>query len=234
MTRVLVVSTESAGNALPALELLGHTVETRTPLGRRGADAEVVLVDARVDLVRAKRTCQELLEETLDVPVISIHEEGGLVAVSPEWGVSDVVLCTAGPAEVETRIRLALRKPNASTPAEPGLRVGTLVIDEESYTCTVSGRVLDLTYKEFELLRHLAKHPGRVFTRGQLLSEVWGYDYYGGTRTVDVHVRRLRAKLGEHEALVGTVRNVGYKLSTPPAEVARVPAQGGPESPIRA
>jgi DNA-binding response OmpR family regulator len=73
--------------------------------------------------------------------------------------------------------------------------------------------VLDLTFKEFELLKFLAQHPGRVFTRAQLLQEVWGYDYFGGTRTVDVHVRRLRAKLGpEHEALIGTVRNVGYKF----------------------
>ena len=72
---------------------------------------------------------------------------------------------------------------------------------------------LDLTFKEFELLRYLATHAGRVFTRAQLLQEVWGYDYYGGTRTVDVHVRRLRAKLGlEYEALIGTVRNVGYRF----------------------
>ena len=75
---------------------------------------------------------------------------------------------------------------------------------------------LDLTYKEFELLKYLVQHPGRVFTRAQLLQEVWGYDYYGGTRTVDVHVRRLRAKLGpEHEQLIGTVRNVGYRFDPP-------------------
>jgi DNA-binding winged helix-turn-helix (wHTH) protein len=73
--------------------------------------------------------------------------------------------------------------------------------------------VLDLTFKEFELLKFLAQHPGRVFSRAHLLQEVWGYDYFGGTRTVDVHVRRLRAKLGtEHEALIGTVRNVGYRF----------------------
>src|SRR6202041_3458706 len=78
------------------------------------------------------------------------------------------------------------------------------------------GRVLDLTFKEFELLKFLAQHPGRVFTRAQLLQEVWGYDYFGGTRTVDVHVRRLRAKLGpEHESMIGTVRNVGYKFVRP-------------------
>jgi DNA-binding response OmpR family regulator len=78
------------------------------------------------------------------------------------------------------------------------------------------GRPLDLTYKEFELLKYLAQHAGRVFTRAQLLHEVWGYDFFGGTRTVDVHVRRLRAKLGpEYESLIGTVRNVGYKAVRP-------------------
>jgi DNA-binding response OmpR family regulator len=91
------------------------------------------------------------------------------------------------------------------------------VIDEATYTARLKGRPLDLTYKEFELLKYLAQHAGRVFTRAQLLQEVWGYDFFGGTRTVDVHVRRLRAKLGpEHEALIGTVRNVGYKFVRPP------------------
>src|SRR5207237_10831327 len=99
------------------------------------------------------------------------------------------------------------------------LRLGELVIDEATYMARLRGRPLDLTYKEFELLKYLAQHAGRVFTRAQLLQEVWGYDFFGGTRTVDVHVRRLRAKLGtEHEALIGTVRNVGYKFVLPQAE----------------
>ncbi|CAM5555621.1 transcriptional regulatory protein GlnR [Streptomyces narbonensis] len=96
------------------------------------------------------------------------------------------------------------------------IRNGNLSVDEATYSAKLKGRVLDLTFKEFELLKYLAQHPGRVFTRAQLLQEVWGYDYFGGTRTVDVHVRRLRAKLGpEHESLIGTVRNVGYRFVTP-------------------
>jgi DNA-binding response OmpR family regulator len=96
------------------------------------------------------------------------------------------------------------------------VNLGELVIDEGTYTARLRGRPLDLTYKEFELLKYLAQHAGRVFTRAQLLQEVWGYDFFGGTRTVDVHVRRLRAKLGpEYEALIGTVRNVGYKAVRP-------------------
>jgi DNA-binding response OmpR family regulator len=145
--------------------------------------------------------------------------EGGLVALTAEWGVDDVLLDSAGPAEVEARLRLSLgRKEETAPAADPGVvRAGELTIDEGTYTCRLRGRVLDLTFKEFELLKYLAQHPGRVFTRAQLLQEVWGYDYFGGTRTVDVHVRRLRAKLGaEHEQLIGTVRHVGYKFVTPP------------------
>ena len=105
------------------------------------------------------------------------------------------------------------RPPRPTAPTAASTQAGELVIDEHSYSAKLRGRPLDLTYREFELLKYLAQHPGRVFTRAQLLQEVWGYDYFGGTRTVDVHVRRLRAKLGtEHEALIGTVRNVGYKL----------------------
>jgi DNA-binding response OmpR family regulator len=92
------------------------------------------------------------------------------------------------------------------------IRLGPLMIDTESYRVTADGRPLDLTFKEFELLRFLASAPGRVSTRPSLLREVWGYDFYGGTRTVDVHVRRLRAKLGpEYEHLIETVRGVGYR-----------------------
>jgi DNA-binding response OmpR family regulator len=91
--------------------------------------------------------------------------------------------------------------------------------------------VLDLTFKEFELLKYLAQHPGRVFTRDQLLQEVWGYDYFGGTRTVDVHVRRLRAKLGtDNEALIGTVRNVGYRFVLPPRDQAQDLSEAPPGS----
>src|SRR5690606_9142569 len=83
-------------------------------------------------------------------------------------------------------------------------------IDESNFVAKVHGCTLDLTYKEYELLHFLALHPARVFTREQLLADVWGSDYFGGSRTVDVHVRRLRSKLGEHEWLISTVRGVGY------------------------
>lgn len=90
---------------------------------------------------------------------------------------------------------------------------GELVLNLETYQAAVSGEPIDLTYMEYELLKFLASHPGKVFTRETLLSRVWGYEYYGGARTVDVHIRRLRAKLGEeHAGLIQTVRSVGYRF----------------------
>ncbi|GMA24569.1 hypothetical protein GCM10025864_23280 [Luteimicrobium album] len=144
-------------------------------------------------------------------------------------GASDVVLSDAGPAEVEARIRLAVERGAGSARDDnEEISAGELTIDASGYTARLRGRPVDLTYKEFELLKHLVQHPGRVFTRAQLLQEVWGYDYYGGTRTVDVHVRRLRAKLGpEHEQLIGTVRNVGYRFDPPKERRERAAASDG-------
>jgi DNA-binding response OmpR family regulator len=147
-----------------------------------------------------------------------VVNEGGLVAVNADWGLDEILLPNTGPAEIDARLRLLIgRRGNLQDQESVGkITLGELVIDEGTYTARLRGRPLDLTYKEFELLKYLAQHAGRVFTRAQLLHEVWGYDFFGGTRTVDVHVRRLRAKLGpEYEALIGTVRNVGYKAVRP-------------------
>ena len=143
--------------------------------------------------------------------------------------VAALLKIVATPAEVDARIRIALGKHAielvASDPHAGEIRTGEVTIDESTYTARLKGNVLDLTFKEFELLKYLAQHPGRVFTRAQLLQEIWGYDYFGGTRTVDVHIRRLRAKLGpEHEALIGTVRHVGYRFNTPNSQNQGAPA----------
>ena len=129
--------------------------------------------------------------------------------VNVEWGLDEILLPSTGPAEIDARLRLLVgRRGGVANQENLGkISLGELVIDEGTYTARLRGRPLDLTYKEFELLKYLAQHAGRVFTRAQLLQEVWGYDFFGGTRTVDVHVRRLRAKLGpEYESLIGTVR----------------------------
>lgn len=210
-----------ASDVLPALDLLPHTLRQAQRDVRvlvAGPSPDIVLVDARTDLAEARATCRMLHATGLGVPLIAIVREAGLVAVSADWGIDDVVLGTAGPAEVEARLRLATGRVGGAAATTSGLiRAGELTIDPDTYAAKLKGRPLDLTYKEFELLKFLAQHPGRVFTRDQLLREVWGYDYYGGTRTVDVHVRRLRAKLGsEYEAMIGTVRQVGYKFVVPP------------------
>ena len=139
-------------------------------------------------------------------------------------GNDDVVLESAGPAEVDARIRLSAGRASKNQTGSK-IQASGVVIDEASYSAKVRGRPLDLTFKEFELLRFFATHPSRVFTREQLLSEVWGYDYFGGARTVDVHVRRLRAKLGDLESLIGTVRNVGYRFNVYDDEADRLSAQ---------
>src|SRR5450756_2300908 len=227
MSELLLVTgvLEPSSEVLPALGLLLHSVRVLPADASalvEAPPADVVLVDARRDLAHAKSICRLLHTTGLDCPLFAIVTEGGLAAVNAEWGADDVILHTAGPAEVEARLRLAIGRQASLAPATPDeIRSGDLAIDEATYTARLRGRALDLTFKEFELLKFLAQHPGRVFTRAHLLQEVWGYDYFGGTRTVDVHVRRLRAKLGpEHEALIGTVRNVGYRF---------VPVKGVPE-----
>src|SRR5690606_37013621 len=223
MAQIVVLTSALGPSAeiLPALGLLSHHITLAPAEASALIEAhasgrprhEVILVDARTELVAARSLCRLLRTTGISVPLIAILTEGGLAALTAEWGVDDVLLTSAGPAEVEARLRLALGRSASEEPEDPTITMGPLSIDEAGYSATLRGRRLDLTYKEFELLKYLAQHPGRVFTRSQLLQEVWGYDYFGGTRTVDVHVRRLRAKLGaDHELLIGTVRNVGYRL----------------------
>jgi len=235
---LLTSTAESAAEILPSLSLLDHAVRLAPASADHvlnlaaagsgpadGARVDAVLVDARRDLVRMRQLLGQL--SGIDKPVLAIVGEGGWAAVTADWGVDDVILSTAGPGEVEARIRLAIGRAGrpAVGPAEE-VRSGELVIDEATYSARIRGIALDLTFKEFELLKFLAQHPRRVFTRSQLLQEVWGYDYFGGTRTVDVHVRRLRAKLGtDNEALIGTVRNVGYKF-VPTRADSRQPGTG--------
>jgi DNA-binding response OmpR family regulator len=176
------------------------------------------LIDARRDLPAVKSLTKLLDSTGVGCPIVAITTEGGLTAFNADWGIDDVILDTAGPAEVDARIRIAVGKHAiemvAADPHAAEIRSGDVTIDEATYTARLKGNVLDLTFKEFELLKYLAQHPGRVFTRAQLLQEIWGYDYFGGTRTVDVHIRRLRSKLGpEFEAIIGTVRNVGYRFT---------------------
>jgi len=124
----------------------------------------------------------------------------------------DFCVLPARPAELVARLQHLFWRAGQSMRPDI-IEYGQLMLNLETYQAAVAGRVLDLTYMEYELLRFLAGHPAKVFTRETLLSRVWGYEYYGGARTVDVHIRRLRAKLGEeHAHLIQTVRSVGYRF----------------------
>jgi DNA-binding response OmpR family regulator len=236
LSNVLLLTSgrEPPADILPSLSLLPHTVRVAPAAAEHvitGPVPDAVLVDARRDLVLAKRVLLALRVAATSVPVIAVVTDGGWAAVSADWGADDLLLHTAGPGEVEARLRLAIgRRTQTGAQLPDEIRSGGLVVNEATYSARINGRSLDLTFKEFELLKFLAQHPGRVFTRAQLLQEVWGYDYFGGTRTVDVHVRRLRAKLGaENEALIGTVRNVGYRFV--PGKSGGVRTEGQPGEP---
>ena len=226
MAQLLVLSASPDKEVLPALGFLSHRIrymaaEPANLVSAPGHD--LIFLDGRTDLAGAKSLAKILVTTGLNAPLILVLREGGLAAVSGDWGVHDVILENAGPGEIDARIRLALSR-RLMAEGQDKIHASGVVIDEASYSAKVHGRALDLTYKEFELLRFLAQHPGRVFTREQLLSEVWGYDYFGGTRTVDVHIRRLRAKLDDLDTLIGTVRNVGYRfnLSEDSEELAEI------------
>ena len=226
----LMTFASNPASVLPSLALLSHRVRV-LPMDAASLvkmpESTILLLDARDDLATAKTLCNLIHASGLSTPIVLILTEGGFTVVNSQWGIADVVVASASPAEVEGRLRLVADRGNMPTERrgaadtsvtnEDGqIRSGELVVDTNGYTASLRGQPIDLAYKEFELLKYLVQHPGRVFTRAQLLQEVWGYDYYGGTRTVDVHIRRLRAKLGgEYEHVIGTVRNVGYRFDPP-------------------
>ena len=217
MARLVLLTDRSPREALPAVESMGLDVKVE-PLS---ADSlahlpdvapEAILVDAAENPAHAQRILAALAAAGSRLPVAVIAERADLGRFG--WHEVADELLYPGTPEPELRVRLAMLRRRIGGGQEGSIRLGACAIKSDTYQVTVDGRPLDLTYKEFELLKFLAQHPGRVFTRGALLREVWGYDFYGGTRTVDVHIRRLRAKLGpEHEHLIETVRGVGYRAA---------------------
>ena len=196
---------------LAALALLDHEVRIGSG-GRVDRHADAVLVDARRHPLEARRICRMLRADGLEVPLIAVVTEDRLPSITVEWGLDDIVLAGAGPGELQSRLRMAAGR-LAVRAGDGPIEAGPLRIDPRSFSVTVSGRRVVLAFKEFELLKFLARHPGEVFTRERLVREIWGYDFPGGYRTVDMHVRRLRAKLGPgNEFMIATVRQVGYRL----------------------
>ena len=215
MTNLVLLSDRTPAQALPALEelrldlkheplavtSLAHILEIRPHL---------VLIDGGENPGQAWSVLSALRARDARLPAIVIVERPDLGRY-PWDEVADELVYPGAP-EGELQVRFGMLRRRTGSADASIVSLGALRIDTDTYKVEANGRTLDLTFKEFELLRFLATHPGRVYTRPALLREVWGYDFYGGTRTVDVHVRRLRAKLGaEHEHLIETVRSVGYR-----------------------
>ena len=223
MQRILII-TENAKNLGPwqaELVRAGYPVQISTSERRdllqafSPRPAELILLDGTSVRLEPKEFLELLNVEcpNHESATLWLVTEELAAQLDPATGIADFVVLPAGIHELLARVRLALWKTKGVT-SEDLISAGTLIIDQANYSVAVDGRTLELTFKEYELLRFLVSHRGRVFTREALLNQVWGYDYYGGTRTVDVHIRRIRAKLGpENEDLVETIRNVGYRFN---------------------
>ena len=169
----------------------------------------VLVVDLGDEPMRRLRHIEELVENS-GLPVLAVAHSAQFALVEQATGVADFVAHPPDSAEIGVRIR---RLADTTSGVDSVLSFEDLVLNPLTYQAALAGNPLDLTYMEYELLRFFVEHRGRVWTREQLLSKVWGYDYFGGARTVDVHVRRLRAKLGEERAgWIVTVRSVGYRF----------------------
>jgi DNA-binding response OmpR family regulator len=217
--RVAFLSDRSPAEALPALHSLGLDVKTE-PLAPESIphlselSPAVVIADAEENPDQAFRLLGIIASGSRHLPCIVVLARADIERFPWAEVADEFVASEISPPELGVRLSMLWRRTGGMGDAT--LRLGPLAMNTGTYQVFVGGRLLDLTYKEFELLRFLIQRPGRVFTRTELLSEVWGYNFYGGTRTVDVHVRRLRAKLGpESEALIQTVRGVGYRAAEP-------------------
>ncbi|MEC7748775.1 MAG: response regulator transcription factor [Chloroflexota bacterium] len=191
---------------------VGIELEQLDESGARIPDA-VVLDMSSLEHSDARRMVEECHDRTL--PVLAAVPRDGITTYDPSLNPDDMLVSPVSEAELTVRVQLAMYR--VSGPSGPTLlKVGDLSIDQERYEVTVAGRRVTLTYKEFQLLVLLASNPGRVYTREALLSQIWGYDYLGGTRTVDVHIRRLRSKVeSPGRSFVETIWNVGYRFKAP-------------------
>jgi DNA-binding response OmpR family regulator len=212
-------SRDPASVATLLVELGGRVSLGRFDLGGLDEDDLIahppacLVVEAGDDIQRAQKSIQKLRDggPLLEVPILIALTVARLPSLDFSIGFDDFVLMPIVPAELYARLR-QLDWKSATFGSDEVIKIDDLVIDIAGYEARIAGRRVDLTHQEFELLRFLAQHRGRVFTRSALLERAWGYQYAGGTRTVDIHVRRVRSKLGTAGELIETVRNVGYKM----------------------
>lgn len=193
------------------LALLGTVVErlsTLDPLDEAAKEADVVVVELSDQPMRRLREAKRITDD-LGIPVFLIVEPDQLAMLDAATSYRDFQLAPVDPVEFKVRVGNLLTEHSD----EESVTFKDLSLNTLTYQAVLAGDPMDLTYMEYELLRFLVQNPVRVWSREQLLSRVWGYEYYGGARTVDVHVRRLRAKLGEERASwITTVRSVGYRF----------------------
>lgn len=193
----------------PAPEPIAFSDATPESISRNLAD--VIVVDGRSKPIDAAAIIRKLRPE-VEAPFVVVLEAADIPDFEWNCGASDFVSSNSSAEEMEARV-VRLAHPVDAEPTDV-IRRGDITINRERFEVRVRGEVIDLTFKEFELLEYLAFRPGKVCSRRDLLTQVWGYEYFGGTRTVDVHIRRLRAKLGHDSAeMIETVRNVGYRFA---------------------
>ncbi len=202
-----------------ALDLDGHrwtAVSSSTELANaepeEGFTGAIIVADEQADAAWA--LCRDLRKRDVPIEPLLLLVSGNQLEelASRDDQYDDFIITPFHPRELDARLKHLLWRAGRGVRPEL-IEYGPIALNVETYQASLEGRPLDLTYMEYELLRFLTAQPGKVFTRETLLNRVWGYEYYGGARTVDVHVRRLRSKLGEeHANLIQTIRSVGYKL----------------------
>lgn len=172
------------------------------------ADWAALIIELGDEPLRRLRAARRVHEDT-GLPVLLVVERDQVALLDEETDITDFIVAPADPTE----LRIRVRRLAVSDSHDDILRYRELELNTATYQATIEGRPIDLTYMEYELLRYFVEHQSRVWSREQLLARVWGYEYFGGARTVDVHVRRLRSKIGEERAAwITTVRSVGYRF----------------------
>jgi DNA-binding response OmpR family regulator len=213
---VLPVASASLGDIEERLSAAGYDVACIASLDRaEHYETDMVVVSAdTTDEIAAECAAVRRHTSLKEVALLLVAPQRLADDVDPAMGMDDILLSPWSVEELQLRVALALWRKGHTGAASSVLKIGDITIDTANYIVRYKGQQLDMTLKEYELLSYLASNPARVFTRAALLNNVWGYEYFGGTRTVDVHVRRLRAKLGDwNEEIIQTVRGVGYRFS---------------------
>ncbi|MFA5165212.1 MAG: response regulator transcription factor [Candidatus Omnitrophota bacterium] len=224
MSGILILGIEDEGikRARKALKEADYQVYFSEDTGLKAVYEEAL--ERRPDIILLDFTCPKNFDAQAvfrafrkdrflrETPVFALLPEGGMQALDGIPGVGDFIFEPFNPSELVARVRALLKKV-IPTDSKDVIKAGDLVVDISRYEVTVNGSKIELTFKEYELLKFLASNKGRVYSRDQLLDKIWGYDYYGGTRTVDVHIRRLRSKIEDRRhTFIETIRNIGYKF----------------------